>query len=136
MTMRWYLKLSCALVAAAVISLASIAGTLLWVAARPTSPVPLTEGMTGHSWAQASAEFDHRLKTRFPAGSSEDALIAELRREGFAQSDWRHDVAQEHQAWRTEQNLVCNMAAIAYWRADAAGVLTAIRGVYRETGCL
>jgi hypothetical protein len=101
-----------------------------------TSHVALTADLGGHTWAEASAEFDHRLKARFPAGSSEDALIAELRREGFVKYDWRYDVAQEHQAWRTENDFVCNKDAIAFWRANAAGVLTAIRGVYREAGCL
>uniref|UniRef100_UPI0035CA4EA2 hypothetical protein n=1 Tax=uncultured Sphingomonas sp. TaxID=158754 RepID=UPI0035CA4EA2 len=81
-------------------------------------------------------DFDRRLKSRFPLGSSEVAITTELRKEGFIRDDWTLSVAAEHEAIRQENSWPCNQAAHVYWRADASGVLKNIRGLYREEGCL
>jgi len=42
----------------------------------------------------------------------------------------------EHEALRREDNMACLIGARVYWRADAKERVTAIRGEYRQEGCL
>jgi hypothetical protein len=130
--MRWFLGVLAAIAIAGV----SVVSTLLatW---RPLEPkAPLTAGLHG-AWADISREFDGRVKRGFPLGMSEEKMGLELQHQGFARRDWSStDNGQEHIARRSENNLVCNQAAYVYWRSDAQGRLTSVRGVYREEGCL
>jgi hypothetical protein len=95
---------------------------------------PLTAGLSG-KWAAISEEFDRRVIARFPVGSSEREMVAELQHQGCVQEASNPATAQEHEAVRREDNWVCRQAARIYWRADDDR-LTAIRGRYREEGCL
>jgi hypothetical protein len=121
----------------AVISVISILGTLFWSDLRSfeRSQVPLTAGLHG-AWAAISEEFDRRVKNRFPLGSTEKDMALELRREGFSRQDWESSVDLEHQATRDESRFPCNQRAQVFWRADAEGRLTAIRGEYPMGECL
>ncbi len=131
--MRWTLRLF----AGAAITGASACGTAVWIALhqydKPT--VPLTAGLNGE-WTAIAQEFDERVKTRFPLDSSEASMSADLRGQSFSREDWECSAAQEHEAVRREDNLVCRQAARIYWNADSEGHLTEIRGVYRPEGCL
>ena len=132
---RWSLRVLLIIVVAGFSSMA----TMFYLTFRPHPKVPLTNDLApGHkgTWSEVSAGFDSRLKTQFPIGSSESAMANELRKEGFTRDDWKSSVDDEHEAVRREDNWVCNQAAHVYWRADASGILSAIRGVYREEGCL
>lgn len=82
--------------------------------------------------------FDRRVKARFPVGSAESAVTGELRRQGFARNDWTYAKSddEEASAYRSENNIACNIGAFVYWRTDARGAITTIRGEYREMGCL
>lgn len=130
---RWAFRLF----GAAVIAAVSIFGTLIWSALYQHSrlPVPLTVDLPT-SWEARNQEFDRRVKMRFPLDSLEKDMAIELLREGFSRQDWESSVDLEHQAMRDESDLVCSGGASVYWRADAAGRLIAIRGVYPVGACL
>jgi len=119
------------------IAVVSILGTNLWIAFHPVPrpQVPLTAGLHG-TWAAVSEELDNRVKERFPLGSSEKEMALELRREGFSRQDWESSVDLEHEAMRDESNWVCKQSAHVFWRADAEGRLTSIRGQYPIGICL
>jgi hypothetical protein len=131
--MRWILRLG----GAAAIAAISIVGTLAWVTLHRLDkpPVPLTAGLSG-TWEAVSNEFDRRVRAAFPTGSSEKDMASALQRQGFWREDWDSSIEHEHAAIRREDSFLCNQAARIYWRADGDGKLTAIRGVYREEGCL
>jgi len=118
--------------------LATMVGTTIWNYARNLSkpPAPLTAGLQGKTWAAASAEFDGRVKAKFPLGSFDTDMGAELVHQGFSRQDWNSSPNEEHEAVKREDNMVCNKAAHIHWRVSNEGRLTAIRGEYREEGCL
>jgi hypothetical protein len=119
---------------------AAIAPTsaIIWVVAEKDKKpdAPLTAELKGATWAEESAAFERRLRIRFPTGSGEQLMSRELRRQGFKQVDWGGATGVEHEAERREDDFVCNRAAYVFWRADASGQLTSVRGEYREEGCL
>jgi hypothetical protein len=118
------------------VSAVSILGTVVWIALRPQyEEVPLTKGLRG-DWSGISTELERRARLKFPIGSSVLSMGEELRREGFSRQDWNTSVDDEHVARRQENDVVCNKAAYIFWRADDKGRVTAIRGLYREEGCL
>lgn len=128
---RWTRRLA----TTAAIAAMSIVGTLIWQAARPLRPVPLTTGLGG-KWAEVSAEMDERVKAMFPIGSPVEAMGEELEREGFRRMDWGSSPDGEHRAMRREDRLPCNIGAYVHWRDDGTGRVAAVRGVYQEEGCL
>lgn len=97
--------------------------------------VPLTANLSG-TWETVSAEFDQRVRDRFPIGSSQEAMRIELREQGFTQSDRNSAADFEQEAVRREDNGVCNQSARIFWRTGGEGRLIGIRGQYREEGCL
>lgn len=97
---------------------------------------PLTWNLGGGTWTVLTERFTARLQQAFPVGSSERQTMIELERQGFSVLPAAAADANERQAVRREDNLVCNIVARVYWRTDAGGRLVAIRGVYREEGCL
>ena len=131
--MHWTLRL----LTGAVIAGISAFGTAIWLAFHQYDKpaIPLTAGLGGE-WTAVTQEFDRRVKTRFPLASLEASMSADLRGQGFSREDWECSAAQEHEAVRREDNLVCRKAAWVYWNADSEGRLTAIRGAYRPEGCL
>ncbi len=105
--------------------------TSWWGALRPSSQ--LTEGLPS-VFADASTEFDARVRARFPLGISVWKLADELQAEGFNPT-W-FEPTGEYGAKRTEDSFVCNIAARVYWRLAGNGTLSSVRGVYGEEGCL
>jgi len=83
--------------------------------------------------SEFSREFDGRLRERFPIGSSEDKLAAFLANEGFF-PDWRRRDAP-NASFFVQSGLICQKIVRVLWRADAAGVLTDVRGTY-ESQCI
>jgi hypothetical protein len=78
-------------------------------------------------------EFNNRLRSRFPPGSSEDALIDYLKSENFA-PEWRRRDAVNSSALILN-GLICQKVIRAQWRADAAGALVEVTGAY-QSHCL
>lgn len=83
--------------------------------------------------SEFSREFDGRIRERFPIGSSEDKLAAFLANEGFF-PDWRRRDAA-NASFFVQTGLICRKIVRVFWRADAAGVLTDVRGSY-ESRCI
>ena len=83
--------------------------------------------------AQFSREFDDRIRDSFPVGTSEDALLDYLAREDFTPEWRRRDDANA--SVFTWNGLICSKIIRVSWRADAAGVLTAVNGAY-ESHCM
>jgi hypothetical protein len=61
-------------------------------------------------------------------------LVAELDAEGF-QATW-FELAGEYGAKRDEGMFPCNVTARVIWRLGRDGAVSAVRGRYREEGCL
>jgi hypothetical protein len=80
-----------------------------------------------------SREFDGRIRERFPIGSSEDKLLAFLANDNFF-PDWRRR-DNPNSSFFVQSGLICQKIARVFWRADAAGVLTDVRGTY-ESQCI
>lgn len=115
----------------------SIFGTMFVFTWQPRPDVPLTTKLDG-SWEMINREFDARVRTRFPVGSTEVDMTRELQREGFTRDDWSFVIGQgaEAKATRREDRVMCRQAAYIYWRANPQGRLTSIRGSYRVERCL
>ncbi|MGO9674809.1 MAG: hypothetical protein ACLPSF_11695 [Methylocella sp.] len=96
---------------------------------------PLTAGLEGE-WSAVSKEFDGRVKNAFPLRSSDKQMAAELQRQGFRSQRWESSTEFEHEAMRREDSIVCRASARVFWRADAEGQITAIRGEIVEEACL
>src|SRR3984957_3198083 len=83
--------------------------------------------------SEFSREFDERLRERFPVGSSEDKLLTFLTNEGFF-PDWRSR-DNPNASFFVQSGLICQKIIRVFWRANAAGTLTDIRGSY-ESQCI
>ena len=105
----------------------------LWVlhVGEVRQPSPLTQGLPS-SLKTASAVFNARVQASFPPGTTEKRLLSDLSDQGFVQG---YGVGDEEEMVRRHSDLVCNIAARIYWRADGHGGLRTIRGIYREEGC-
>jgi hypothetical protein len=129
---RWSLSL----IAIVLVSAISIFGTVVYMTLpRPKPQVQLTAGLSGE-WATINTEFDRRVRSRFPVGSPESEMGAELQKQGFSRQDWTSSDDLEHEAMRREDFIPCGKAAYIYWHADGQGHITAIKGQYRQEGCL
>ncbi|WP_308813960.1 hypothetical protein [Sphingomonas sp. GV3] len=104
---------------------------LCWKSARPSSS--LTTDLPS-AWSDASSQFDKRVKTRFPIGSSARNLTDELGAEGFKPT-W-FEAGGEDGAKRDEGSFVCNIAARVFWRVGQNGAVSAIHGTFNEEGFL
>jgi hypothetical protein len=111
--------------------LAVAIGDLLFIAwwSGGFQPTPRILATLPGSWSEA--EFKRQVRTKFPIGSSEDDLIAALATQGF-RPDWRRRDG-ENSASYSQSGLLCKREAKVAWRSDAAGALTSVDGVYRET---
>jgi hypothetical protein len=83
--------------------------------------------------ADFNHEIDTRILERFPVGTSEDKLIEYLASEQFAPNWRRRDEANS--STFVQDGLICRKIARVFWRADAGGLLTDVRGAY-ERHCL
>ncbi len=96
-------------------------GNLLFPDARGTSAPPLLRDLPG-DYAAATAMLTDRARARFPAGTPESAVTAELLAQGFKVSPPTHSAE-----WRRE-GLPCVEIARIWWRAEQ-GRVTAIEGL-------
>ena len=114
--------------------------------AGPPREATLVRDLPNVSLKGAESVFAQRVFERFPLGSSEAHLVAELKRQGFDEFyvlDQR-DIAASglppspsaHVAKLKWGDMVCNMGADVTWTADESGRLTYVRGTYGERGCL
>jgi hypothetical protein len=118
----------------AAVAVGLIAGfviALWWTTSRATSA--LTANLDPN-WKTASAQFDSRLRRRFPVGTPIWKLSNELKSQGFKPTWFAAN--GEYEAMRDEGSFVCNVAARVYWRSADDRTLSTIRGAYREEGCL
>jgi hypothetical protein len=95
----------------------------------------LTAGIGGGTWEQLTAEFDARLKRRFPVGTRIFEVTNALKAQGFTPS-WHPPSTGEFMATRDESDFTCRIPAEVYWTVTADNKLGSIRGVYHERGCL
>ncbi|WP_408588136.1 hypothetical protein [Novosphingobium sp.] len=75
----------------------------------------------------AEPEFDRRVKAAYPRGSSEENVIADLRRNGFEVSPREPDGYRFADLKRG--NLICQTIWSVRWKAEA-GMLGEVFGVY------
>jgi hypothetical protein len=108
---------------------------MAWMRARVRPGAPPTAGSRGE-WKDVGDEFDRRAKVRFPIGIPVGQMETELRRKGFSRNDWICSIDRKHKARRREDIGIRNRSADGDWRADDEGRPTAVRGVYRQEGCL
>jgi hypothetical protein len=111
------------------------AAVLCCAAGCSDSPVPLTTTLDGSREAR-TAEFDRRIGERFPVGSPEAVLLAELGRQGFSVEDRYVPAGFEHGALRQEHDIVCVNNFEIYWRTDEAARIAAVKGVAYWPTCL
>ena len=123
--MRWALWSTSALLLA----------TVSFAAGRFSSfrPLPEIVATLPGDESEFSREFDDRVRERFPIGSSEDKLLAFLTNENFF-PDWRRR-DNPNSSFFVQSELICQKIVRVFWRADAAGVLTDVRGTY-ESQCI
>lgn len=77
-----------------------------------------------------SRGLDDRIRTRFPVGSSEDALVDYLVGEKFS-PEWRRRDGANSSVFVAD-GLICTKTIHVLWRADAAGTLTDVHADYHS----
>jgi hypothetical protein len=102
-----------------------------WTTVR--SPSSLTAGLPP-KWKAASSLFDARVRARFTSGTPSWTFINGLRKEGF-EPTW-FEVDGQYGAKRIEGSFPCKIVARVYWRVGKDNTVSAVRGLYREEGCL
>jgi hypothetical protein len=110
----------------AIASLLAISACTSW-----TPPIardlPRAFGPTG--------DFDKRIQQRFPAGSDEAALVAELHGERFSIDETRDSsVAYRHLAHYTRREIACRTSWTVLWNAEQ-GRIEKIVGRYSGEIC-
>lgn len=104
---------------------------LYWTTSRASSP--LTTGLPSE-WKAANAQFDARVRARFPIGTLIPKFLSELNAEGFEPTWFEAD--RFYGVKRKEQDFPCVIVARIYWRAGQNGTVTAVRTHYGQEGCL
>jgi len=114
---------------------ALLLATVSFAAGRFSSfrPLPEIVATLPGDESEFSREFYDRVRERFPIGSSEDKLLALLANENFF-PDWRRR-DNPNSSFFVQSGLICQKIVRVLWRADAAGVLTDVRGSY-ESQCI
>ena len=108
--------------------------TALTLSACATSPPPIGRGLPAAS-AEARPVFDKRVKERFPVGSDEGSLLAELNREAFTVTAARDPMRRyRFSATYEVHHLACNLSWTIWWNAEKS-TITDIAGDYGAT-CL
>lgn len=94
------------------------------------SPPLLAKNIPGGTWGDVSSAFNARVQSRFPPGSSEADMEAELKREHF-ESEARDtsDSPFRFSALRDLPGLVCRRFWTIEWNSDA-GKIAEIKGSY------
>jgi hypothetical protein len=105
---------------------------VLALSACANSPPAIGSHLPG-TFAVASDVFDRRIKSRFPVGSDETALRAELEREGFMitpDKDSLLDFVARYHA----NELICGADWVIRW-SGSNGKIVNIEAIYKEV-CL
>ena len=91
---------------------------------------------SGLPWdiAEGRSAFNQRVTDRFPVGSSEQALLTELRRERFTVTAIPQPDPYQSRAAYTAHQIVCAATWTVVWRSED-GTIAAIAGGY-GTVCL
>jgi len=114
------------------ITLAALTG--LCASACADSPPPIGRGLPA-AFADARPVFDKRVKERFPIGSEEEKLLAELHREAFTIAEAGNPSSRyRFSATYEAHQLVCNLSWTISWNAERSRI-TDIAGDYGAT-CL
>jgi len=81
---------------------------------------------------EAEREFDRRVRDKFPVGSSEAAIKAALRQEGWGEPRAYKDMYYVN--FTRASSFIMEQSATIVWKVDEQGRLTDIRGGYGLTG--
>lgn len=81
-------------------------------------------------FGDAEKEFDRRIQTEFPIGSSTDKVSLELTRQGFKASPDCGDSPSTHVNSFHKGSFPCDLVWNVVWRDGADGKVTAMKGVY------
>lgn len=111
---------------------AAIFATLIWDFthfdhSHSSPPHPLTTNIHG-TMQEVRSQFDARIQSNFKLGTSDADMGTQLQSQGFARTDWRSSINDEHEATLTEYGFPCRTDWVVHWRVDATGKLTAIHG--------
>jgi hypothetical protein len=109
----------------------ALAVALWWTTSRP--PSPLTAGLPSE-WKAASAQFDARVRARFPPATPIPKFLSALNAEGF-EPTW-FEAGGAYGLKRKESDFPCVIVARIHWRAEQDGTVSNVRGRYGEDGCL
>ena len=115
------------------IGLAGTSFKILKSLARETTEI--TENLDG-DFQKANAQFDARVRRRFPAGTQRDKFVQVLREQGFVSNDWGPPDNGYYSATRRENDWMCVYEATVHWQLSKTGTVTSIRGQWGERGCL
>jgi hypothetical protein len=80
----------------------------------------------GHKWGKIRAT--EGLRRLFPAGTSEQALLDAVSRDGFHLGKPRKDGSRFARGYQGGGNIACTDIYTVTWRTDDAGRITAIDG--------
>jgi hypothetical protein len=109
----------------------AVCGSLLLLSCADPTP-PIAQGLPTSSGP--TPDFDARIKQRFPVGSSEGSLVAELRSENFGVTEIRDPASQfRHQGYYEAHIFPCKATWTIKWFADQ-GLIAGIEG--RNSGQL
>jgi hypothetical protein len=83
-----------------------------------------------------TSDFDNRIRQRFPAGSDEAVLVAEMRHERFSiDKIWDWSGNYRHLAHYTRQEIACRTSWDVLWNGEQGKILN-IQGRYTGEICL
>jgi hypothetical protein len=105
---------------------------MLWREAVHPLP-PLATGLPGDTRA-ASTAFNEAVQQRFPPGSNETDLIAELQKENFTQPSSDPRSGKRYASFTRRAGLVMEERVTVVWKTDAEGRITEIAGSHGLTG--
>lgn len=103
-------------------SLITICLTAICLCACVDTPPPIAKGLP-NKFADVPSAFDQRVKERFPLGSAESALVAELRREHFGIRERTEPNSPFHfSAAREVGDFVCKRRYEISWNASSGTI--------------
>ena len=116
------------------VRIATLCAALLLPACMTRPPPPIARDLSPKP-DEARSQFDERIRQRFPTGSDEAGLLAELRKEGF-KIWYRNDPADKYGSHAEYEGgrFPCDHHWSVSWTASA-GKITDIASYY-QTVCL
>jgi hypothetical protein len=96
-----------------------VLAAILGLSACQDSPPSIGKDLPHGTWRDASVAFDARVKSRFPVGSSEGDMLAELRRERFTiTANKAPQSGYSFSALRDAAGFPCKLFWSVNWNAD------------------